>query len=124
MLIFMSHSHPLSADAAIAIQEGVSEATLQFTIGEAAVAIEQLRDLSEKYPQAATAWHALAEILLAEKSLAAALEAGEKAHTLLPDDIHINVSLSRIWVELGDKQKAEHFGAQARMLGWKQELSE
>jgi len=30
--------------------------------------------------------------------------------------------LSRIWVEKGDKEKAEHHGAQARMLGWKDEI--
>ncbi len=120
----MNNQHPSSADAEVAIQEGISEATFNFTIGDSAGAIEQLRALVKMHPDAATAWHALAEILLAEKALSESLEAGEKAHSLLPDDIHINVSLSRIWVELGDKERAEHFGAQARMLGWKQELSE
>lgn len=106
------------------IDDTISEATFHFTIGEAATAIEQLQALVEKHPDAASAWHALAEILLAEKAFGDALDACERAHALLPDDIHINVSLSRIWVELGDKAKAEHFGAQARMLGWKQELTD
>ncbi len=120
----MNNQHPPSGDAEVAIQDGISEATFNFTIGDSAGAIAQLRTLLETYPDAAAAWHALAEILLAEKAFSESLEAGEKAHSLLPDDIHINVSLSRIWVELGDKERAEHFGAQARMLGWKQQLSE
>ena len=43
-------------------------------------------------------------------------------HALRPADLFINTTLSRIWMELGDKPKAEHFGAQARMAGWKEEL--
>jgi cytochrome c-type biogenesis protein CcmH/NrfG len=120
----MDNQHPPSGDADVVIQDGISEATFNFTIGDSASAIAQLRGLVESHPGAAAAWHALAEILLAEKAFAESLEAGEKAHSLLPDDIHINVTLSRIWVEIGDKEKAEHFGAQARMLGWKQELAE
>ena len=33
-----------------------------------------------------------------------------------------NTTLSRIWVQIGDQEKAEKFNAQARMLGWKDEL--
>ena len=67
-------------------------------------------------------WHALTEIYFSEGNYDAALQAAEYAHDINPNDIHINTSLSRIWVERGDKDKAEHFGAQARILGWKNEL--
>jgi Flp pilus assembly protein TadD len=53
-----------------------------------------------------------------------ALAAGLKARELNPNDIHINTSLSRIYMEMGDKPQAEHFGAQARMLGWKEDLKQ
>jgi len=47
----------------------------------------------------------------------------ELAHALRRTDPLIIASLSRIWMERGDKAKAEHFGAMARMQGWKDELS-
>jgi len=32
-------------------------------------------------------------------------------------------TLSRTWMEKGDKGRAEHYGALARVQGWKDELS-
>jgi hypothetical protein len=32
-------------------------------------------------------------------------------------------TLSRTWMERGDKARAEHYGAMARIQGWKEELS-
>ena len=61
---------------------------------------------------------------LSEKEFDKALESAEKAHTLQSDELHINTTLSRIWVEKGDKEKAEHFAAQVRMISWKEELNE
>jgi hypothetical protein len=51
-----------------------------------------------------------------------ALAAGDRAHALRKDDLFINTTLSRIWMEKGDKPRAEHFGAQAKILGWKDQL--
>lgn len=104
------------------LQDQIDDATLDFTLGDSAAAISKLTELTEGHPDSFAAWHALTEIYFSEGDYDAALAAGEKAHGLSPDDIHINTSLSRIWVERGDKDKAEHFGAQARMLGWKDEL--
>ncbi len=106
------------------IQDRIDDATFDFTMGDHAKAVEKLREVTAAHPDAAGAWHALAEVLLADKQVQTALEAAEKALSLNPEDVHINVSLSRIWVELGDKAKAEHFGAQARMMGWKVTLKE
>lgn len=104
------------------LQDQIDDATLDFTLGDSAAAIAKLSALAETEPGSFGVWHALTEIYFAEGDYAAALQAGERAHGLDPEDIHINTSLSRIWVERGDKDKAEHFGAQARMLGWKDEL--
>ena len=104
------------------LQDRIDEATFDFTIGDAESAISKLRAVLEEAPESFEAWLALAEVLFAESDLTGALEAGEKAHQLRPEDIHINTSLSRIWVAKGDKDKAEHYNAQARMLGWKDEL--
>ena len=104
------------------LQDQIDDATLDFTLGDSQGAILKLSKLSKVHSESFGVWHALTEIHFAEGDYDAALQAGERAHQLSPDDIHINTSLSRIWVERGDKDKAEHFGAQARMLGWKDEL--
>ena len=104
------------------LQDQIDDATFDFTIGDSASAIAKLTEISRAHPAAFAAWHALREVYFAEGDYDAALQAAETAHRLQPDDIHINTSLSRIWVERGDKDKAEHYGAQARMLGWKEEL--
>ena len=100
----------------------VEEATLDFTLGNNAAAIEKLEQALEAEPDCFEAWHALAEVCFSERSLDLALEAAEKAVALRPEDIHIHTSLSRIWMERGDKAKAEEYGAKARMLGWQEEL--
>ncbi|MFT4901200.1 MAG: putative Zn-dependent protease [Lentimonas sp.] len=104
------------------LQDQIDDATLDFTLGESENAIQKLETLVAANPQSFEAWHALTEIHFSEGQLDAALTAAQKALALSPTDIHINTSLSRIWMERGDKTQAEHFGAQARMLGWKDEL--
>ncbi len=104
------------------LQDQIDDATLDFTLGDSETALSKLSALSESHPDSFGVWHALTEVYYAEGDYDSALVAAERAHTLCPEDIHINTSLSRIWVERGDKDKAEHFGAQARMLGWKDEL--
>ncbi|MEM8868654.1 MAG: hypothetical protein AAGC73_10350 [Verrucomicrobiota bacterium] len=104
------------------LQDKIDEATFDFTLGDSATAISKLEELLVEATDSFEAWHALTEVQFSEGNYDAALEAGEHALSLRPNDIHINTSLSRIWVERGDKDKAEHYGAQARMLGWKEEL--
>lgn len=106
----------------ISLQDLVDDATLDFTLGDSAGAISKLQAIVSAHPDAFTAWLALTEVYFSEADYDAALEAADTAHRLDPEDVHINTSLSRIWVERGDKEQAEHYGAQARMLGWKDEL--
>ena len=103
-------------------QSAIEDATFDFTMGDAPIAISKLENLLESHPECFAAWHALCEIRYSEKQYAEALQAAEKAHALDPDDLFINTSLSRIWLELGSKEKAEHFGAQAKIADWKEQL--
>ncbi|MGF1450188.1 MAG: tetratricopeptide repeat protein [Opitutales bacterium] len=103
-------------------QELIEEATLDFSLGDSETALEKLGRVVEADRSNFDAWHAITEVRYAEKQYPEALEAAEKAHALRPDDLHINTSLSRIHMQLGNIPTAEKFGAQARMLGWKQEL--
>jgi Flp pilus assembly protein TadD len=59
---------------------------------------------------------------LSAKRLDPALAAAERALALRPDDLFIHTTLSRIWMERGDKATAEKHGARARVLGWKDTL--
>ena len=99
----------------------VEDATFDFTMGDHDIAISKLQELLAEAPDAFEAWHALCEIYYADKSKA--LAPAEKAYALRPNDLYINTSLSRIWLEKGSKAQAERFGAQARMASWKDQLT-
>jgi Flp pilus assembly protein TadD len=106
------------------IRETIEEATLEFTLGNDQLAADRLLALLQDHPESYGAHLALTEIRLAQGLLESALGSAQSALALNPEDIHIHTSLSRIYVELGDKEKAEHHGNQARMLGWKEQLKE
>ena len=105
-----------------ALQAVIEDATFDFTMGEDASAVAKLTRAVDARPDSFEAWHALAEVHFGAHRYVEALAAAEKAHALKPDDLFINTSLSRIWMENGNKEMAEKFGAQARVLGWKKEL--
>jgi len=101
----------------------VEEATFEFTLGNHAGALELLDRALAAEPESFAGWLAKAEVHFDQRNLDEALAAGERALALRPDDVHANTSLSRIWMERGNKEQAEHFGAQARIKGWKVELA-
>ena len=103
-------------------QDLVDEATFEFTLGNHPQALSLIESAIELEPTNFAAWLAKTEVHFDLRELDKALEAGEQALSLNPEDVHIQTSLSRIWMERGDKEKAEHYGAQARLKGWKVEL--
>lgn len=104
------------------VRDLIDEATFEFTMGEHQSAVEKIEQAIQLDADNFDAWLAKAEIHFDVRELDAALEAGNQALKLCPDDVHANTTLSRIWMERGDKSQAEHYGAQARMMGWKAEL--
>lgn len=104
------------------LQALVDDAAYDHAMEQDDLAREKLRRATAAAPDCFEAWHALAEIEFSHRRLDAALAAAEAAHRLRPDDLFINTTLSRIWMERGDKPKAEHFGAQARIQTWKEQL--
>jgi tetratricopeptide (TPR) repeat protein len=103
-------------------QDLVEEATFEFTVGNHDRAIALLAEAIALDADCFSAWLAKAEVHFDQRALDEALDAGEKALALAPDDVLANTTLSRIWMERGEKEKAEHYGAQARLKGWKAEL--
>ena len=110
---------PMNDDA---LQALIEEATADFAAGDNDPALAKLARATAAAPASFAAWHALAEVTFSLRRLDEALAAAERAHALDPADLFINTTLSRIWMERGDKARAEHFGAQARMQGWKEQL--
>lgn len=104
------------------LQALIEEATADFAAGDNDPALAKLARATTAAPASFAAWHALAEVTFSLRRLDEALAAAERAHALDPADLFINTTLSRIWMERGDKLRAEHFGAQARMQGWKEQL--
>ena len=104
------------------IQHQIDDSTFDYTMGECDGALAKLARVTAAAPDSFPAWHALAEINFSLRRFDAALDAAEHAHVLQPDDLFINTTLSRVWMEKGDKAKAEHFGAQAKIQSWKDQL--
>ncbi len=104
------------------LQNLIEDATADYALGDGEAALGKLAQATEAAPASFEAWHALAEVNFSLRRLDAALAAAEKAHALRPADLFINTTLSRIWMERGDKARAEHFGAQAKIAGWKEQL--
>ena len=104
------------------IQTLIEDATFDYTMGDAEASLAKLHQATVAAPAAFEAWHALAEINFSLRRFDDALAAADKAHALRSDDLFINTTLSRIWMEKGDKPMAEKFGAQAKILSWKDQL--
>jgi Flp pilus assembly protein TadD len=104
------------------IQQLVEDATFDYTMGNTESALAKLSRATTSAPASFEAWHALAEVNFSLRRFDAALAAADQAHALQPGDLFINTTLSRIWMEKGDKAKAEHYGAQAKIQTWKEQL--
>ncbi len=111
--------HAVTADE---LQTLIEDATADFALGESDSALAKLARATEAEPTSFEAWHALAEVNFSLRRLDPALAAAERAHALRSADLFINTTLSRIWIERGDKAKAEHFGAQAKIASWREQL--
>lgn len=104
------------------LQALIEDATFDYTMGDNDAALAKLARATAAAPASFEAWHALAEITFSLRRFDDALHAAEAAHRLRPDDLFINTTLSRVWMEKGDKATAEKFGAQAKILSWKDQL--
>ena len=104
------------------LQTLIEDATADYAMGEADAALVKLARATTAAPDSFEAWHALAEVNFSLRRLDPALAGAERAHALQPGDLFINTTLSRIWMERGDKARAEHFGTQAKIQSWKDQL--
>jgi tetratricopeptide (TPR) repeat protein len=105
-----------------ATQQELQQAVLDFTLGEYKVALEKLERVIFNDPECFDAHLAKTEVLYSMEQYERALAAAEEAEKIESEDAHLKTSLSRIWMRLGNKEKAEAYGAEAKMLSWKKEI--
>ena len=105
-----------------AVQALVDDATYDYVSGNPEAAVVKLAAATGGDPGSFEAWLATAEVNLGLRRLDAALAAAETAFALRKMDPLIIATLSRIWMERGDKAQAERYGAMARVQGWREEL--
>jgi cytochrome c-type biogenesis protein CcmH/NrfG len=104
------------------LQSLIEEATFDYTMGDHEIALAKLKKAVDQAPDLFEGWHALAEVNFSLRHFDQALAAADRAVALRPDDLFINTTLSRIWMEKGDKAAAEKYGARAKVLSWKDQL--
>lgn len=104
------------------LQALIEDATFDYTMGDIDTALAKIDRATAADSDSLAAWHASAEIRFNARRFDEALAAAEQARRLAPDDLFINTTLSRIWMEKGNKAEAEKYGAKAKMLGWKEQL--
>lgn len=104
------------------LQTLIEDATADYALGASDDALVKLARATAAASDSFEAWHALAEVNFSLRRLDAALSAAERAYALRPADLFINTTMSRIWMERGDKARAEHFGAQAKIADWRDQL--
>ena len=90
-------------------------------MGDCDAAIEKLQAITAQHSDCFAVWHALTEVLFSEHQLKNAFCSRAGPQPECQRHTHQHQPILHL-VALGDKEKAEHYGAQARMLGWKDEL--
>lgn len=104
-------------------QEQYDDAMFDFSQGRYDEAIARFRALLEAEPAHFDAQLALGMALYRKGEYPAAIAEGHKAETLKPKEQLVHTNLSLFYMKAGDKVKAEHHGLQARIAGWRDNMS-
>lgn len=104
-------------------QERYDEAMFAFSQADYATAIAGLRALVAEEPDFFDAQLSLGMALYRSGDYAAAIAEGHKAEQMRPKEQLVHTNLSLFYMKSGDKQKAEHHGLQARIAGWRDNMT-
>jgi predicted Zn-dependent protease len=106
------------------LQDRYDDAMFDYSMGEIDAAMTKLQALLAEDPRHFDAQLSLAMCCHRKGDVAAAIAEGHKAEALNPKEPLVHTNLSLFYVKAGDKQKAEHHGALARMASWRAALAE
>jgi len=105
------------------LEQQYDDAMFDFSRADYGAAIDKLRRLLEEQPNHFDARLALGMALYRQGDYAAAIAEGHKAEQLQPQAQLVHTNLSLFYMKAGDKVKAEHHGLQARIAGWRENMS-
>jgi tetratricopeptide (TPR) repeat protein len=100
------------------LDELFEEAEGHVALGELDEASVSYRKATELDPQSFDAWHALGMVLMKLQRYPEAIEAGQRAVALKPNEQMGYTSLSLAYVRNGQIKEAEEMGAKARIISW------
>ena len=101
------------------LQEQYDDAMFDFSRGDYDGAIAKLKSVLAAEPEHFEAQLALGMAYYRKGDYATAIEEGHKAEKMKPAEQLVHTNLSLFYMKAGDKTKAEHHGAQARIASWK-----
>jgi len=101
------------------LQEQYDDAMFDFSTGDYDRAIAKLQAVLAEDPAYFEAQLALGMAHYRKGDYATALAEGHKAEKLRPREQLVHTNLSLFYMKAGDKMRAEHHGAQARIASWR-----
>jgi tetratricopeptide (TPR) repeat protein len=120
---YVSRAFALPQTAVPSEQEQYDDAMFAFSQGDYDAAICGLRRLLGEHPDHFEAQLAIGMAYYRKGDFALAIQEGHKAEQLHPKEQLVHTNLSLFYMKAGDKQKAEHHGLQARIAGWRDNMS-
>jgi tetratricopeptide (TPR) repeat protein len=105
------------------IQEQYDDAMFDFSTANYDSAIEKFQSILTQHPQNFDAQLSLGMAYYRKADYPAAIVEGHKAEKLRPNDQLVHTNLSLFYMKSGDKKTAEHYGLQARIASWKENMA-
>ena len=97
----------------------LDEAMFAFSQADYQKAVDLLEGILNVYPDQFDALTALSMAYCRLGKLSESLKLGLKAEQIRPHDALVHTNLSLFYVKMGNKEKAEHHGLQAKIASWR-----
>lgn len=105
------------------LQDQYDDAMFRFSQADYDAAIAGFRAILAEDPGHFDARLALGMAYYRQGDFPTAIAEGHKAEQLRPKEQLVHTNLSLFYMKSGDKLKAEHHGLQARIAGWRENMS-
>ncbi|NJK93110.1 MAG: tetratricopeptide repeat protein [Blastochloris sp.] len=99
-------------------QEWIDEGNGELALGELDKALECYQKATELEPECFDAWQAICVVLIKLNRAAEAIEAGQRAIELRPNDQMAYATMSLAYGRNHQIKEAEAMGAKARIISW------
>jgi Flp pilus assembly protein TadD len=106
-----------------ALQDQYDDAMYDFSTADYDSAIAKLKALLAEDPDYFDAQLSLGMAYYRKGDYATAIVEGHKAEKLRPKEQLVHTNLSLFYMKSGDKKTAEHYGLQARIASWKENMT-